>query len=55
MSSFPTRNRKFQKIAKQFKKLKTTTLATFQANISWERPRQREKKKNHSDEFLPDP
>ena len=37
MSSFPTRNRKFQKIAKQLKKLKTTILATFQANISWER------------------
>ena len=44
MSSFPTRNRKFQKIAKQFKKLKTTTLATFQANISWERPRKKKKK-----------
>ena len=54
MSSFPTRNRKFQKIAKQFKKLKTTILATFEANISWERPRKKEKK-NHSDEFLPDP
>ena len=46
MSSFPTRNRKFQKIAKQFKKLKTTILATFQANISWERPRKKEKKKS---------
>ena len=44
MSSYPTRNRKFQKIAKQFKKLKTTILATFQANISWERPRKKEKK-----------
>ena len=54
MSSFPTRNRKFQKIAKQFKKLKSTILATFQANISWERPRKKETK-NHSDEFLPDP
>ena len=45
MSSFPTRNRKFQKIAKQFKKLKTTILATFQANISWERLRKKGKKK----------
>ena len=45
MSSFPTRNRKFQKIAKQIKKLKTTILATFQANISWERPRKRENEK----------
>ena len=55
MSSFPTLNRKFQKIAKQFKNLKTTILATFKANISWERPRKKEKKKNHFDEFLPDP
>ena len=54
MSSSPTRNRKFQKIAKQFKKLKPTILATFQANISWEKPRKKETK-NHSDEFLPDP
>ena len=59
MSSFPTRNRKFQKIAKQIKKLKTTILATFQANISRERPRKRENKKiknkNRSDESLPNP
>ena len=55
MSSFPTRNRKFQKIAKQFKKLKTTILATSPAKISWERPRKKEnKKKNRSDEFVPD-
>ena len=53
MSSFPTRNRKFQKIAKQFKKLKTTTLATFQANIKLGKAEK--EKKNHSDEFLPDP
>ena len=46
MSSFPTRNRIFQKIAKQFKNLKTTILATFKANISWERPRKKEKKKS---------
>ena len=46
MSSFPTRNRKFQKIAKQFKKLKTPILATFQANISWERPRKKKKRKS---------
>ena len=54
MSSFPTRNRKFQKIEKQFKKLKTTTLATFQANIKLGKAEER-RKKNHSDEFLPDP
>ena len=57
MSSYPTRNRKFQKIAKKIKKkkLKTTILATSPAKISWERPRKREnKKKNRSDEFVPD-
>ena len=55
ISSYSTRNRKFQKIAKKFKKLKTTILATFQAKISWEWPRKRENKKNRSEEFLPDP
>ena len=28
---------------------------SFQAKIGWERPRQREKKKNRTDEFLPNP
>ena len=28
-------------------------MATFQAKIGWERPRNRENKKNRSDEFLP--
>ena len=28
---------------------------SFQAKISWERPRKSENKKNLSDEFLPDP
>ena len=55
MSSYPTCNTKFKKIAKKFKKLKTNILATFQAKISWEWPRKREKKKNRSEEFLPDP
>ena len=56
MSSSPTRNRKFQKIAKKIKKkLKTSILATFPTKISWERPRKRENKKNSSDEFVPDP
>ena len=69
MSSYPTRNRKFKKITKKFKKLKSNILATFQAKISWEWPRKREKKKsfrgvptidnskkkNRSDEFVPDP
>ena len=30
-------------------------MASFQAKISWERPRKSENKKNRSDEFLPDP
>ena len=30
-------------------------MASLQAKISWERPRKRENKKNHSDEFVPDP
>ena len=54
MSSYPTRNKKFQKIPKKIiKKLKTTILETFPAKISWERPRKRENKKNRSDEFHP--
>ena len=54
MSSCLTRNRKFKKIAKKFKNLKNTIIASFQAKISWERPRKRENK-IRSDEFLPDP
>ena len=46
MSSCPARNRKFKKkIAKKFKKLKNTIVASFQATISRGRPRKREKKK----------
>ena len=55
MSSYPTRNKIFQKNSKKFKKLENTIIASFQAKISWERPRKRENKKNHSDGFLPDP
>ena len=44
MSSDQTRNRKFQKIAKKLKKLKNTIMTSFQAKISWERQRKREKK-----------
>ena len=28
-------------------------MASFQAKIEWERPRKRENKSNHSDQFLP--
>ena len=55
MSSYPTCNRKFQKIAKEIKKTKNHILATSLTKISWERPRKRENKKNRSDEFVPDP
>ena len=55
MSSYPTRNKILQKNSKKFKKLENTIIASFQAKISWERPRKRENKKNHSDGFLPDP
>ena len=58
MSSYQTRNRKFKKSSKKIqKKLKNTIVASFQAKISWGRPRKRGKKiktkKNRSDEFLP--
>ena len=33
--SYPTRNREFQKIAKKFKNLKNTIMASFQAKIGW--------------------
>ena len=44
-----------KKIAKKFKKIKNTIIASFQAKIGWERLTKGEKKKNRSDEFLPDP
>ena len=33
--SYQTGNRKFKKIAKKFKKLKNTIMASFQAKIGW--------------------
>ena len=46
MNSYPTRNRKFKKSSKKIhKKLKNTIVASFQAKISWGRPRKRGKKK----------
>ena len=51
----PTRDviENFKKIAKHFKKLGHTIIASFQAKIDWERPRKREnKKKNRCDVFL---
>ena len=46
INSYPTRNRKFQK-------LKNTITASFQAKPGWERPRKREKKNYRSYQFLP--
>ena len=44
-----------KKIAKKFKKLKTTIMASFQAKIGWKRPRKRANKNYRSDSFLPYP
>ena len=44
MSSYPSRNREFQKIAKKFKKLKKTIMAYFKTKISWEWLRKSENK-----------
>ena len=54
--SIPTRREieNSKKIAKKFKKLKNTIMATFQAKIGWSRPRKREYKKYHSVSFLLD-
>ena len=49
MSSYPTWNRKFQKIAKKFKKLENTIIVSFQAKIGQERLRKNEKKKKKID------
>ena len=42
--SYPTRNRKFQNVARKFKKLKNTIMASFQAKIGWKTQRKRENK-----------
>ena len=52
--SYTTRNRKFQKIVKVFKKLKNTIMASFLAKIGLERPRKRENNNYRSLSFLPD-
>ena len=45
---------KSKKIAKEFKKLKNTTMASFQAKIGWKMPRKREYKEYRSVSFNPD-
>ena len=52
MCSYPTRNRKFQKIAKKLKILENTIIPSFQAKIGLKRSRKRENKKNRSHVFL---
>ena len=43
-----------KKIAKKFKKLKNTIMASFQAKIFWKMPRKRENKNYRLVPFLPD-
>ena len=51
---YPTRNRKFKKIAKKFKKLKNTIINSFQTEINGKRMRNRENKNYNFVPFLPD-
>ena len=53
---FPTRRviKNSKKIAKQFKKLKNTIIASFHAKIGWKILRKRENKNYRSVSFLPD-
>ena len=55
--SYPTPNREFKKkkIAKKFKKLKSTIMASFQAKTGWEWSRKSQNKNYRSDHFLLDP
>ena len=52
--SYPTRNSKFQKNRKKFRKLKNTIVASFQAIIGWNRPKNKENKNYNSVSFQPD-
>ena len=52
--SHPTRNRKFQKKAKKFKKLKNPVMASFETKISWKRLTKGENKNYRSVSFLPE-
>ena len=52
--SYPTRNRKFQKNSKKFKKITNTIVASLQAKIGQRKPRKRENKNSHSVPFLPE-
>ena len=52
--SYPALNRKLKKIAKKFKKLRNTSMDSFQAKIGWKRMRKSENKNYRSVPFLPD-
>ena len=52
--SYTTRNRKFQKNRKKFKKLKNRVMALFQAKVGRKRPGKRENRNYRSVLFLPD-
>ena len=52
--SYPTRNRNSKNIEKKFQKFKNTIVASFQAIIGWNRPRNRENKNYDSASFQPD-
>ena len=55
MSSYPTRNRKFQKKAKKIQKIKNHHFGNFSCQNKLGKAEKEKKKKNRSDEFLPDP
>ena len=54
--SVPTRREieNSKKIAKKFKKIKNSIMASFQAKIGWKMMRKREYKNYHYVSFLPD-
>ena len=43
----------FKRVAKKFRKLKNTIMASFQSKIGWKRPRKTENKNQRSVSFLP--
>ena len=58
MSSYPTRNRKFKKKSKKFKKIKKHHCCIFPSENKLgkaEKERKKKNKKNRSNEFLPNP
>ena len=52
--SKPTRNKNPKNIAKKFKNLKNSIMASFQAKIGWKWVRNRENKNYHYVSFQPD-